>query len=387
MIATTLGLLLLTLGGPAGAEAEDAAILPPLPPTYRGLGRKGRLQFEAGFREFMKVWTPEAGLGPVFNATSCAGCHNRPLPGGSSPTFVVLFGSQGPEGFEPLIRSGGPVLQARGVTTDECSVPGEVVPPQATIVTRRDTLPLFGLGLVESIPDASILRQADPLDRDGDGISGRANMVYGGVGRFGWKAQQHALYQFVSTALVEEMGITSYLRPDEVSPQTGELSCDTVPDPEDEGAFYQITQFLTLLPPLPRTGPPAAFRQGRTVFRELGCHGCHREQYRTSSPTGPNLPHRMFAERRVRLFSDLLLHYMGPDLADGIEQGDATGSEFRTAPLWGVAHSAPYLHDGRAPTLEDAIAAHGGEAEDARGRFLALPEADRAALIAFLRSL
>jgi CxxC motif-containing protein (DUF1111 family) len=95
----------------------------------------------------------------------------------------------------------------------------------------------------------------------------------------------------------------------------------------------------------------------------------------------------LFAERRVRLFSDLLLHYMGPDLADGIEQGEATGSEFRTAPLWGAAHSAPYLHDGRAPTLEDAITAHGGEADAARDRFLALPEADRAALIAFLQSL
>jgi CxxC motif-containing protein (DUF1111 family) len=374
MVITMLPVVLTLLGAPLEPQ-------PFRPPSADDLS------FSAGLEEFTRVRTPETGLGPVFNATSCVACHNRPMPGGSSPTSVVLFGRQGPDGFDPLVELGGPVLQARGITTGECSVPGEIVPPEATIVTRRDTPPLFGLGLIEAIPEASILRRADPLDRDGDGISGRANMVYGGVGRFGWKAAQASLYQFVSGALVEEMGITSYVRPDEVQPQTGQLRCDAVREPEDDGGFYKILHFTTELPPLPRTGPPAAFRQGRSVFRRIGCHGCHREQYRTFSRTSPTPGRRGLGGRRVRLFSDLLLHYMGPDLADGIEQGEATGSEFRTAPLWGIAHSAPYLHDGRAPTLEDAIAAHGGEAAPSRERFLLLSPADRAALVAYLLSL
>src|SRR5439155_8844155 len=125
----------------------------------------------------------------VFNAESCAACHQRPTTGGSSATFVTRFGRMTAGGFDPMTELGGPVAQINGIVTDGCSVRGEVPPPEATVVTRRDTPPLFGLGLVDTVPDRDILRLADPDDANHDGIRGRPNLVRTRVGRFGWKAQ------------------------------------------------------------------------------------------------------------------------------------------------------------------------------------------------------
>jgi CxxC motif-containing protein (DUF1111 family) len=162
--------------------------------------------------------------------------------------------------------------------------------------------------------------------------------------------------------------------------------CDVAADPEDGGgAVAEFTDFVTFLAPL-QPGYAArevkrATRPGARLFRSIGCQSCHSSRFKavTVPPSGRRV--------KVVLWSDLLLHDMGAGLADGIVQGDASGSEFRTAPLWGVFWSAPYLHDGRAATLEDAIALHGGEAARARDAFIALPAAVRAQLVAFVKSL
>lgn len=251
------------------------------------------------------------------------------------------------------------------------------------MVTRRDTPPLFGLGLIDAVSDARILRYADPTDRNHDGISGRPNLIGGRVGRFGWKAQIVSLHDFAGDAYLNELGITSPMFPVENDPQGGPAVCDAVPDPEDDGTnVAKFTDFMTLLAPLPPLPRTAASRAGKHLFRKIHCDGCHSVRRRTAANLLPALNHK-----RVALYSDLLLHDMGPVLADGIEQGESSGSEFRTAPLWGVRESAPYLHDGRAPALTDAIAAHGGEAQASRDLFVALPPDQQELLLEFLRSL
>src|SRR5215470_2081607 len=352
------------------------------PEPFDGLSDADLDRFDEGLDEFADIETIDRGLGPIFNGSSCAECHNQPRIGGSSTHFVTRFGRYDATGFDPMPGFGGSLIQAHGITTATCSVPGEVVPPEATVSTRRDTPPLFGLGLVDAIPDASILHYADPTDRNHDGISGRPNMVGGRVGRFGWKAQVATLHDFAGEAYLNEMGITSPAFPAELNPQGGPVVCDTVSDPEDDGSnVAAFEDFMSLLAPLPTAPRSRQIMIGRGLFRRIKCNACHLDKLRT----GPS-PVAALNNKRVRLFSDLLLHDMGA-LGDGIQQGDASGSEFRTAPLWGVSQSAPYLHDGRAATLEDAIAAHAGEGRGARDRFLALSGSDRAALLAYLNAL
>jgi CxxC motif-containing protein (DUF1111 family) len=240
------------------------------------------------------------------------------------------------------------------------------------------------VGLVDAIAESRILRHADPTDADGDGISGRPNMINGRVGRFGWKAQVVSLFDFSGDAYLNEMGITNPDFPNELNPQGGPVVCDDVPDPEDPygSAVGAFTDFMTMLAPLP-TGPRTRdVRLGHRLFRRIGCRGCHTERMRSGRHEV-----RAISGRRVPVFSDLLLHDMGAALGDGIAQGVATGTEFRTAPLWGVRASGPYLHDGRAPTLTDAISAHGGEGQASRDAFLALSPPDQALVIGFLESL
>lgn len=359
---------------------NDPGVCSPQP--YVRISDEDRQRFEEGLEEFAEIEDAAAGLGPVFNGASCAECHNRPTIGGSSDRFVTRFGHDSIAGFDPLPDLGGSVIQSEGIVTDTCSVPGETVPPEANVSTRRDTPPLFGLGLLENVSDAVILRFADPTDRNRDGISGRPNMIAGRIGRFGWKAQVVTLHDFAGEAYLNEMGITSPDFPDEIAPQGGPVVCDDVPDPEDDGSGVDaFTDFMTLLAPtLPGPRTPLA-RAGKRAFRRARCATCHSTKLYTGVSEIPAL-----RSQRVPAYTDLLLHDMG-SLGDGIAQGDALGSEFRTAPLWGVAASAPYLHDGRAATLADAIAAHDGEARAARDAFLALSDDNQAALIAFLESL
>lgn len=344
-------------------------------------------RFVAGAHEFTVPETAASGLGPVFNDVSCAGCHNRPHVGGSSVRTVTRIGRDGPGGFDDLAAFGGPIIQEHGIASVAgCFVAGEVVPPEATIVAPRDTPALFGLGLLDRIADGKILRYADPDDRNGDGVSGRANVIGGRVGRFGRKAQIVSLAEFAADAYLNELGVTTAARPDEVRPQGGAPVCDGASEPEDGGADVgAFTDFITLLAPLQPGYAVAqvkrATRLGAHYFRTIGCQTCHNAKFKVvnAPPGGKRV--------KVVLWSDLLLHDMGPALADGIVQGVATGSEFRTAPLWGVFWSPPYLHDGRASTLESAILLHGGEATRARDAFLALPPDLRAQVVAFVKSL
>jgi cysteine-rich repeat protein len=341
-------------------------------------------QFSEGAEEFEEEDGVAEGLGPVFNGASCAECHNVPTVGGSSPRVETRFGRYVGPTFDPMSSYGGSLIQEHGIDTGSCTVPGETVPPEATVSAGRQTQSLFGLGLIDAIAEDRILRRADPLDQNGDGISGRPNMIDGRVGRFGWKAQVASLHDFAGNAYLNEMGITNPDFPLELNPQGGPVVCDDVPDPEDPSgsAVGAFTDFMTMLAPLPTGERTPEVRRGGRLFRRLRCHGCHVRRLRTARN-----PIRALSLRSVHLFSDLLLHDLGPALGDGIEQDDATGSEFRTAPLWGVRASAPYLHDGRAATLSDAIAAHGGEAQASRDAFLALTVTERSWVVAFLNSL
>jgi hypothetical protein len=378
-------------GDGVGDACDDCAIFPDPaqdradacePDPLAGLSTSDQAKFDAGLDEFAEIETPERGLGPVFNGASCAECHNRPVIGGSSSRFVTRFGTTGPSGFDPMEYEGGSLVQSQGIKTPACSVAGEVVPREATAVTRRDAQTLFGAGLIEAITDDKIIRFADPLDRNRDGVSGRPAFVGTRIARFGWKAQIATLDEFAADAYLNEMGITSPTRASEMPPQGQPLTCDPVADPEDDGsnvqAFVDFMRLLAAPTPIPLT--PNA-RYGKRLFRQARCHVCHTDKLRT----GPNaIP--ALNRKRVRMFSDLLLHDMGA-LGDGIAQGAASETEFRTAPLWGVRDSAPYLHDGRAATLEAAIAAHDGEAKTARDRFMQLGPSGRASLIEYLRSL
>ncbi|HXJ35520.1 MAG TPA: di-heme oxidoredictase family protein [Candidatus Eisenbacteria bacterium] len=353
------------------------------PTAIVGLTPAERVRFEEGLQTFMQTETPTSGLGPVFNGASCAECHNRPSIGGSGTRVVTLFGTTGAGGFDPMAVQGGALLQSEGVSTPTCTVAGEVVPTAATIVAQRDTPALFGAGLIEAIPDYKILRFADSLDRNHDGVIGRPNMVDRRVGRFGWKAQAAKLDDVAADEYRDQMGITSPTRLEEVRPQGGPPVCDTVPEPEDSGsAIGAFTGFLRALAPLvDRPVLDVRARIGKRIFRRMRCHVCHTDKLRTGLTSI-----RALSNKRVRLYSDLLLHDMG-SLGDGVVQGDAGGNDFRTAPLWGVGQSAPYLHDGRAATLEEAIEAHDGEAAGSRDRYFFLFPSEKAALVAYLRSL
>jgi parallel beta-helix repeat protein len=375
-----------------GDRCDNCAILPnpdqlpsdacePLP--YARLTLEEGARFDAGLLRFSEIETPETGLGPAFNGASCAECHNFPAIGGSSARRVMLFGRTSGGGFDPLASLGGPELQARGIATPGCTVGGETVPGAADVTAERDTPPVFGAGLIDAVRDDVILRRADPNDKNRDGISGRAQLIGGRVGRFGWKAQAVSLDDFVVEHALAEIGLTSPAEPAELAPQGAVAPCDPAADPEDDGTgMAGSADFLRLLAPLAVPKPTPETRFGKRSFRRAKCHGCHVEKLRTYPQTVKALH-----SKPVPLFSDLLLHDMGPELADGVVVGDASGSEFRTAPLWGVGRSAPYLHDGRAATLHDAIVAHGGEATNSRDRYLALKSYERDALLVYLGSL
>jgi CxxC motif-containing protein (DUF1111 family) len=340
-------------------------------------------RFVDGLEEFLHGESPGTGLGPVFNGRRCAECHNAPVAGGSSARTVMRIGTVSGGAFDPLEAYGGPVLQTSGISTGSCAVIGETVPAAATIVAERNAPALFGLGLVEAISDASIRRVRE---RQRAPLSGRfnVNQATNRIGRFGWKAQTATLHDFAAEAYRDELGITSPFVPVDAPPQGVPSACDVGADPEDDGNdVAAFADFMTLLAPLPAPERTPEARRGRRYFRRLKCNGCHTDKYRTSHV----FPVAALRGLRVPIFSDLLLHDMGPGLADGITQENASGSEFRTAPLWGVRASAPYLHDGRAATLEAAVAAHGGEAQESVGRFLGLDADEVAALVAYLESL
>jgi CxxC motif-containing protein (DUF1111 family) len=359
--------------------------------------------FNEGRRLFAVVETPATGLGPVFNERSCLGCHNVPGPGGSgadSKSFVTRFGRFGLQEsdrfgvqtpsspFNALLNLGGPTIQRRSVAEDlpDCGLSAEVVPPEANAVGPRQPSPLFGLGLIQAIPEAVILARADPADANRDGIAGRANTQNGVLGRYGWKASVATLTDFVALAMVTEIGITSPLFPNELSPQGRPIpsGCKTTPDVEDADGtrLTSLTAYLTFLSPPPRGPISDAAGRGEALFARIGCVACHTPVMKTGVSSNPALN-----QVDVPLYSDLLTHYLGVVLDDRIPDGDVGGGRWRTPPLWGLRFRKFYLHDGRTSDLTETISLHSGEAFMAREAFMALTPPERAEVLAFLQSL
>lgn len=347
--------------------------------------------FQDGRDDFEDTENTESGLGPIFNRDSCVACHSVPSTGGSSTVFVTRFGVLTNGVFDPLTAFGGSLLQENAIVP-QCL---EHVPAQANVVIKRQTTPLYGLGLIEAIADSTITQSVRKTAVDG--VKGRAAMitdVVSGkvhVGRLGWKAQHSSILGFAADAYMNEMGITNRFFPTENAPngnQTLLQQYDTILDPEDEidpatgkGDVDKVADYMRLLAPPPTVRFTTNAGSGQGIFQQIGCTNCHTPTLTTASNSIPALNFQ-----KVNLYSDLLLHDMG-SLNDGIQQGDANPNEMKTAPLWGVRASAPYLHDGRAATLDDAIRAHDGEAKNSRDRYTKLSKSQQQWLIEFLNSI
>ncbi len=363
-----------------------------------GLSATELAAFVRGDEEFGRRFAPVTGLGPIFNDVSCAACHSgdgRGRPGNA----LTRIGSPDNDMHRSL---GGPQIQDRAIH-------GAVAErtPAGVAVSLRLPPPVFGVGLIEAIPESEILARSDPTDANGDGISGRPNWVTPPpwvpltepgagpavrIGRFGRKAQTSSILQQTVEAYLQDMGITTDFLPDENrNPLAGHPhdGADVVPDPEvPAGTVFAVVNYLRLLAP-PAPGPANATRErGSTLFTEAGCASCHVPELRTETNAVAAL-----SNRSVLLYSDLLLHDMGDALADNRPDAGATGREWRTTPLWGLRllrqflnGEAFLLHDGRARTIEEAVLLHGGEAQRARDMFHALTPTDRAALIDFVGS-
>ncbi|HYT70635.1 MAG TPA: di-heme oxidoredictase family protein [Gemmatimonadales bacterium] len=355
----------------------------PLP----GLTRPERDRFDRGKVVFDSVFTPQTGLGPLFNSTACGECHEDPAAGGRGDEVEVHATAFKGGLCDPLVEEGGPVIQqhATPALKQALGIDSEPFPPSASARAARTSPVVFGRGLLDAVPDSVILKYADPDDKDHDGISGRPNRsVDGRIGRFGRKALVPTLEEFNDGAFVAEMGVTNPAVASEetIGGQPIPPGVDPVADPEiDAPALDLANAFVRFLAPPTPSQLDREGQRGRTVFTDIGCAACHIPLLRTGDNPVTALRNKEFAA-----YTDLLLHDMGPDLAD-ICLGLATEPEFRTEPLIDLRGATAFLHDGRAATLEQAIEAHGGEASASRDKFKALPPSDRAALIAFLKAL
>jgi CxxC motif-containing protein (DUF1111 family) len=392
--ALALGALAALLGA-CGEPAPRITAAPgePLP----GLTPEERHRFQQGEALFRREFTPEEGLGPLFNDNSCFSCHDTPTSGGAGVDPVTLASRWVPEEERCELPSpeGGLVVQQR-VTPAlqqallEAGVHRQAVPHWATATVEMIGPPLYGLGLIDAIPDQELMLRAASGDRGNHRVRGRPSATpEGRPGRFGRKATHADLRAFVAGALLGEMGITTPVHPRGLPVVAGASSegVGQVDDPElGEGELALLTDYVRFLaapPPLVPEDPAdrARVARGEALFSDVGCAGCHVPVM----TTGPN---EVAALDRVPvpLYSDLLLHDLGPAMA-GVCGPDAGPSEWRTAILMGLRFRSELLHDGRAGRLEQAIALHGGDASQVRDAFQALNPADREALLAFLRTL
>jgi CxxC motif-containing protein (DUF1111 family) len=368
--------------------ATRALTSPPPPPQFGDpLPGADLTLFGKGKDAFEEVEEVADGLGPIFNARSCAECHSFPTTGGGSAVNEVRFGRSSHGVFNDLASQGGSLLQLFAISP-ECQ---ELLPANANVVGHRNSTALFGAGLVEAIPNAQIEAYANVLQANHPGQAGQINYVTsvtdGGVnvGRFGWKAQQAKLLDFSADAYLNEMGITSDPFPNENAPNGDPdklAACDTVADPEDvvdgEGKrdIDRFADFMRFLAPPPSGPQTFQVHVGEGIFHVLGCARCHHPSFTAVSD------HSAIDGQIVAAYSDFLLHDVGT--------GDGIGpfvDKFRTSPLWGIRVSAPYLHDGSAATPRQAILGHDGQAKLARKGFELLPNAAQEALLAFLNSL
>lgn len=357
-------------------------------------------RFELGKIAYEKDFAAEDGLGPIFNQTSCASCHNSPVGGPGNQTVTVFGMLDKKGGFNPLANLGGSLLQAQALN-DACL---EIVPPEANITSLRVTNGSLAYGFVEAIPDSALL---DNQKQQDESIRGKAHMVYNfedetdqlHVGRFGWKAQIASILTFSSDASLNEMGLTNRFLPIENAPNGNEElleTYDTVSDPEDvsdsDGFDFidRVTDFQRLLAPPPQT--PQSGMSGEFIFNQIGCVDCHTKTFVTSNGSSIMEPLR---GQTIHPYSDFLLHDMGIS-GDGIAQGNATGRELKTPPLWGLAYRTPLWHDGRIDIgnfetrMAAAISEHGSfgsQGQSSAGAFNQLSSTEKAQLFAFLKSL
>lgn len=410
-----------------------------------GLTRDEERFFGVGNALFNQNWvtapastTARDGLGPFFNARSCAGCHfkdgrgrppafdgERPtgflvrlgVPGGHDAVGGTLgddrYGSQVQDdavlGFAPEARVLVRYTEAPGTYADgtrfslrrpRIEFRDEAYGPIAGLaVSARVANQMSGMGLLEAVPASALEALADPDDRDGDGVSGRANRVWDvrrqthTVGRFGWKAEQPTVRQQVASAFHGDMGITSSVFNAEnctVAPAgCTEAPTGGAPEIEDRNLDHVALYASTLAVPARRGWDARDVRRGQRLFTEIGCASCHVPQLQT----GRSAVAAVLSDQTIRPYTDLLLHDMGDGLADGFTVFGASGREWRTPPLWGlglfqtVNGHQELMHDGRARGAEEAILWHGGEGAAARERFRRLDRQERDALVAFLNSL
>lgn len=377
------------------------------------------------------------GLGPLFNARSCDACHNNdgrgrpPLPGEHPVSLVFQFSlpGTGPHGDpvpEPVYGGNLNPFAVDGISAEgtvriehdeiagtfadgepytllkpryvfEQLAYGELAP--GTQVSPRVAPGVIGSGLLEFVPEAQILEWDDPDDRNGDGISGRANRVWSTtrqavvLGRYGWKANQPDIAHQTAAAFQGEIGMSTPLKAEQncMPTQTTCNAAATGGEPEiSEEIFARIVHYQRALGvPSRRNLEDPAVQAGARLFLEAGCAGCHRPTLNTAAV--PEIPE--LANQTFHPFTDLLLHDMGPELADDRPDFAATGSEWRTPPLWGLGLQQTVndhtflMHDGRARNVTEAILWHGGEGSAARDAFRNMARDDRAALLAFLDSL
>jgi hypothetical protein len=386
---------------PDGLTGEAGAPL-------KGITEQQLLNFGRGRVTFEHEFTISEGLGPSFNRASCAGCHNQPTSGGAAAldrnTYVTAVanpdGSITPLNISTIHPNFSYFFAIPGDPSPDVS--RAIIPSTIQVVEQRNPTPLFGMGLIEQIPDEDILANENP---NGDPVSGRANISVesGSVGRFGYKAQFTNLEEAIRGQLRNQMGLSTdpldfvaaaeptllerfgammaaiQILPKAKAQAPGAVEpsadADFADDPEVPPAeLRNLVEFVRLLA-APTTGDiTASYRRGERLFSEIGCVDCH-------------IPEWVTATGVFRPYSDFLLHDMGEELSDGLVLGSALGGEFRTTPLWGLRFSRPYLHDGRADSIEAAIMHHDGESATSRDAFDQLSDGEKADLITFLESL
>ena len=391
----------------------------------------GDIQFEATFVSAPAPTNP--GRGPLFNNVSCASCHigdgRGKVPGTGDTSVLMLFrisiagenehGGPNPvPGFGDQVQNRSTVGVAKEAdvniayndqtfyfddgTAYKLRFPAYTLNnaytsfPGNAMLSPRVAAPVFGLGLLEAVSDADILSRVDENDANGDGISGKANYVWNAVkstttlGRFGWKANQPSLLQQVAAAYNGDIGVTTSVFPKESS--YGQPQYDgRGDDPELTDSLLYAVEFYvkTLAVPVRRNAADDAVKQGKQLFIQSGCASCHIPDLHTVV----NVTFPAVSNQLIHPYTDLLLHDMGADLADNRPDFKATGTEWRTAPLWGIGLTQKvnghnnFLHDGRARSLLEATMWHGGEAEASRNKVKAMSAADRNALVKFLESL
>jgi len=422
-----------------------------------------RLDFKLGEALFQRLWVTAPtrtkaadGLGPLFNSRACNGCHirngrghpvdaNDPSAGATSMLLRLSIPPQNDTDRELLATGRVSTLPdpVYGGQFQDFSIPS--VPAEGKVTVRYDTQtieladgsmvelrhptygmadlaygplhddvmispriapPMIGLGLLEAIPDEVLLANADPQDRDGNGISGRVNRVWDiaknevAIGRFGWKAGMPTLDQQNQNAFQFDIGLSTPLYPNAYSDCTEAQSlCRGAPDGNDPEfdnleAHDQITDLVlyyarNIATPMRQNASDPDVMAGREIFNSIGCASCHTPSYQL--PERADMPEQ--SGQVIWPYSDLLLHDMGDGLADHRPEAEASGTEWRTPPLWGLGSAqeidprAGYLHDGRARSILEAVLWHGGEAKPARDAITFLPSSDRSKLLAFLKSL